>query len=95
MARFYGTVQGARGQASRLGHATSSLVTEACSWQGKVIVHLSALGETDLVHIRAEQHGSSRNPTGVVFSGTFEELRQAIDFWNSRDQLAAVLALSN
>jgi hypothetical protein len=36
----------------------------------------------DCVRISAEQHGSSDNPTGTFFDGTFEELGQAlITFW--------------
>ena len=40
MAHFRGTIQGARGQASRLGHVSSGLQVEAASWQGKVTVSL-------------------------------------------------------
>lgn len=39
MAKFYGTVQGSRGQASRLGH--ESITTVAASWEGAVRVHLT------------------------------------------------------
>jgi hypothetical protein len=40
MAHFYGTVQGARGEASRLGHKNTGLNTVAASWQGAVEVDL-------------------------------------------------------
>lgn len=93
MARFYGTVQGGRGQANRLGHANTGLEVEACSYQGKVVVHLSAKDDVDLVNIRADQHGSSRNPTGPIFSGTFDELREAIEFFARRVEIRAALAL--
>lgn len=40
MAHFRGTIKGARGEASRLGHKRSGLCVEAQSWQGKVSVGL-------------------------------------------------------
>jgi len=40
MAHFYGTLQGARGEATRLGTKNSGLHTTACSYEGKVRVVL-------------------------------------------------------
>lgn|SRR5512143_1278688 len=40
MAHYYGTVQGGRGTASRLGHKTSGLVTTARTWTHTVTVAL-------------------------------------------------------
>ncbi len=40
MAHFYGTIQGNRGQASRLGSKTSGLSLTAASYQGAVNTHL-------------------------------------------------------
>ena len=51
MARFYGTVQGGRGEASRLGHATCGLNVRARSWNGEVCVRLYAKGDVDYVRI--------------------------------------------
>lgn len=48
MAHFYGTLQGNRGRASRLGTPTSGLSTVAASWQGSV--------QVDLIHINGEDH---------------------------------------
>lgn len=102
MARFYGSLQGRRGEATRLGDSSSGLRVEACSWNGKVVVRLgsedSDVGRksevrTDVINIRAEQHGSSKNPTGTLFSGTFEELGQLISWWRRRDEINAVMAL--
>jgi hypothetical protein len=36
MARFYGSLQGRRGEATRLGDSKSGIEVEACSWAGKV-----------------------------------------------------------
>ena len=35
MARFYAWMQGARGPASRLGHANSGIRAEVKSWEGR------------------------------------------------------------
>ncbi len=40
MAHFYGSIQGARGEATRLGSKDSGLITVAASWQGAVQVTL-------------------------------------------------------
>lgn len=40
MAHFYGVLQGARGEASRLGHKSSGLRATAASWQGAVRTEL-------------------------------------------------------
>lgn len=101
MARFRGTVAGNRGEASRLGRAMGGLEVNAQSWSGAVCTRLYASGDdqtrdggpVDNVRITAEQHGSSRNPTGIVFDGTFEELGQLINWWQHRDQINAVMAL--
>jgi hypothetical protein len=43
MAQFRGTVRGARGEVSRLGHKNSGMTVEAQSWEGKVVVRLYRL----------------------------------------------------
>jgi hypothetical protein len=40
MAHFYGTVEGGRGEASRLGHKATGLHTTAASYSGAVQVSL-------------------------------------------------------
>ena len=94
MARYYGTIQGRRGEASRLGDRTSGIRASVCSWAGRVETSIEA-GADDghIVHIRAESHGSSSNPTGPIFTGTFEELGELIDWWEHRDEIRAVFAL--
>ena len=60
MAHFYGTLQGSRGEASRLGTARSGLRTVAASWQGSVRVELYHSEETgqDMCHVYlAPWHG--------------------------------------
>lgn len=38
MSHFYGTLQGARGEATRLANKKSGLVTHAAGWQGAIRV---------------------------------------------------------
>jgi hypothetical protein len=93
MARFYGTLQGARGEATRLGHASSGLHTTTSSWSGRVRAVVYDRDGEDHIRMAAEQHGSSRNPTGEFFDGSFEDLGTLISWWRKRDQINAVMAL--
>lgn len=57
MAHFRGTIQGARGSASRLGHKSSGLQTIAASWQGAVHVELYAgAGDVDFARVSLQPH---------------------------------------
>lgn len=72
MARFYGTIQGARGEATRLGHASSGLRVTAQSWEGRVYVNLSADGDDDRFHVKiVDYHGK----TLKSFGGKFRDLK--------------------
>lgn len=51
MARFYGSVQGSRGKATRLGGASSGLTTVAAGWQGGVSVTLFDEDGIDMCHV--------------------------------------------
>ncbi len=46
MSHFYGTLQGARGRATRCGTRTSGVRVEAAGWQGAIEVHVFADEET-------------------------------------------------
>lgn len=73
MARFYGTIQGARGPASRLGH--KSLEVTAQSYQGDVIVEFVRGGdkyEVDIVTICAAPHVGGQNI--VLYRGPIHDL---------------------
>lgn len=57
MAHFRGTVQGARGEASRLGTVKSDMVVQAQSWEGKAVAHLYQHSDgRDWVRITLETH---------------------------------------
>lgn len=60
MARFYGTVQGGRGEATRLGHESSGLRVSAQSYSGDIVVSIgasSAYPGEDVAHIYIRPHG--------------------------------------
>lgn len=68
MAHFYGTIQGARGEASRLGHKSSGLSAYAASWQGAVAIQMYEENGIDKVSVRLTTHhgaGSDR----VLYEG--------------------------
>ena len=51
MGHFRGTLQGQRGEASRLGTKKSGLSVEAASWEGRVRVRLYHMDGHDYVYI--------------------------------------------
>ncbi len=59
MAHFYGSVSGARGEASRLGHKSSGLSTKAASWQGAVVVHLYESDGVDMARVSLATHNGA------------------------------------
>lgn len=71
MAHFRGTIQGQRGQASRLGSKQSGLTVEAQSWQGKVVVYLTHDDVTgkDMAFVTLEQHHNAGQRQKVVYHG--------------------------
>lgn len=64
MARFIATIKGARGQASRIGHATSGIHSHTTGWElgVKVEGHAAGPGGTDVFAIYATSgsNGGSR-----------------------------------
>ena len=75
MARFRGTVQGHRGEATRLGHR--NLFTRASGWNGHIRVELTDDKGIDWVHVWHETNEGSKmlyggpldkhtDPRGVV-----------------------------
>ena len=69
MAHFYGTLQGARGEATRLGHKSTGVTTRAASWAGCVRVELWHDEETDTDWARVSLepwHGEGRQATLYV-----------------------------
>lgn len=70
MAKFYGSVGGHRGVATRTG--TRNIRTSAQSWNGSVITELSYNNEDKLmVEVRADDYSTSYG--NRIFYGTYEE----------------------
>lgn len=74
MAHFYGTLQGARGQASRLGSKRSGLTVTAQTWHGSLTLTLWHDDETgqDMFTLQACE-GSGRGGREVM-SGKVSDL---------------------
>lgn len=77
MSRFYGTVQGGRGEASRCGHATTGLRVAAGSWSGGVFVRLWVDAEgRDCAEVRIDQwRGGGPSPPVVLYRGAIDDAR--------------------
>jgi hypothetical protein len=90
MARFRGTIRGGRGEASRLGH--HELNVYAGSRSGGVRVLMYSRGDHDCVKILA--HGSSSNPSGLIFDGLISDLHQMFALWHRRHEFQAFVALT-
>ena len=71
MSRFYGSVQGSRGEATRLGGKESGLITKAAGWGGciEVWVYYCKTHEADMFEVRLKQWGSSRGEPRVIAEG--------------------------
>lgn len=69
MSKFYGTIQGNRGAATRTGH--SKITTAAQSYNGSVITELTYENEVLMVRISVAEESSTYGKT--IFYGTFEE----------------------
>lgn len=73
MAHFYGTLQGSRGEASRLGTEKSGFEASACSWQGRIDVSLWSRDDGDHYRVVMRQHGYSQGWEGEIASGIMGE----------------------
>jgi hypothetical protein len=72
MARFYGTVKGGRGEASRLGHPSSGLRVAAQSHSGDIVVDLHDQDGEDYVHIFVREHVTRAKKS--IYSGPIATL---------------------
>lgn len=75
MARFFGSVQGSRGKAHRIGGASSGLHTVAAGWQGAVDVTVYDKDGTDWCEVclvKWQGNGEYR----VVYTGPISGVRK-------------------
>ena len=75
MSKFYGTLKGNRGEATRCGTVSSGIKVSAQSWEGSLIVHMGYCGsEAEPVVTLSIGEGSSSFGGREVFRGTLSEL---------------------
>ena len=72
MAKYYGTLQGNRGQASRLGSTASGISASVQSWAGSLTVSLDGDPDAPTVTI-ARAEGSGRGGK-TIFVGSLADL---------------------
>lgn len=70
MAPFYGTIQGHRGEATRLGH--SALNVTAQSYAGDVVVNMKMINDVEHVTITVRDHDGNRYHT--LYQGKVADL---------------------
>lgn len=68
MAQFRGTIQGQRGEASRLGSKTSGLVVTAASWSGAVQVTLYHAKGVDMARVSLTKH-HGQGTSALLYDG--------------------------
>lgn len=69
MARFRATIRGARGEASRLGHASTGIKADVNGWESGVSVEAEAVaGNADMFYVYATggSNGSARDLIAAV-----------------------------
>lgn len=74
MAKFYGTLQGNRGEATRCG--TDRIDVSAQSWDGSVIVSLWYKEDDLMVRIETSKRSTCYGDK-TLYSGKFEDLLKA------------------
>jgi hypothetical protein len=90
MAQFFARIQGARGEALRLGNKQSGIRAKVASWQGAVYVeifHNAATGE-DIAFVKlAPWNGEGRDL--MLYHGPVsgKDAKTTVEWRPSRDQL--------
>lgn len=74
MAHFYGTLQGSRGEATRLGTKNSGVDTTAASWNGAVRTSLFHRDGRDCVRV-ALIKWQGKGVSHVIYEGPVDEYK--------------------
>lgn len=69
MAKFYGSIQGDKGAATRMGH--SSIRSSVQSYNGSLISYMSYVGDKLMLELCVSDGSSATGRT--IFYGVFEE----------------------
>lgn len=89
MSRYYGQIQGSRGEATRMGNASSGMFGHIRGWNIGARVDMDAEGDTDVCRVRVTT-GSAGYGNGESL-GTFERGEDGSILW--RPTLAVVNCL--
>lgn len=74
MARFYGSVKGNRGEASRLGNKGSGMITVAAGWDGAIRVILYEEDGKDRFTVYLTPHMNSGGQARIIASGELKAM---------------------
>ena len=66
MAQFRGTVEGQRGEASRLGSKSSGLTVTANGWNIGVRVFVEHIDGRDVIHVQQTGGSNNRSPIKTI-----------------------------
>lgn len=76
MSRYYGSIQGNRGAATRGGSTSSGIRSSVQSWEGSIITELYHINDKLCVSVSTSEYSSSYG--SLLFSGTFEEFKERL-----------------
>ena len=89
MATFYGMIEGSRGSVTRTGTKASGFKAAAQSYDGSVVVRLRYNKEDKLIVDIETADDSTSFFTETNFSGTLDELREALADWKEKKHAKA------
>jgi len=91
MSKFYGTIQGNRGMATKGGSKSSGFKSSAQSWDGSVITNLryeEIEPNKEMLKIRIDLADDSRSSMGTTyFSGTLDELKECFKLYEEVQEM--------
>ena len=94
MAKFYGTVQGCRGEATRLGTSNSGMRASVQSYDGSIITRVENVDGENIFSI--DTSDDSRSSWGNrKFRGTLEQFNEMMDLVNKIGKTEVINLLKN
>lgn len=81
MSTLYGSLQGARGEATRCGTKSSGMRASVQSWNGSLVSYMSLdENEKPIIRLYISEHSTGSSwGASLVFSGTLEELKNKLE----------------
>ena len=78
MAKLYGTLQGCRGEATRVGSTTSGIRASIQSYNGSLISYMALDDNGNPIITLKTSNGTSCYGNEEIFKGTLEELKERL-----------------